>query len=687
MTLRLPKPTSVPPPDAPSTSSLGDPETHPVTVLRGIGPERACLLHRLGITTLGDLLRHAPRRHEDRSRFRTLAEIAADPDARSNPQTLRLIVLASGVKRMGHQGKTLSEVIFTEADSTRRLHARWWNLPHLARQFSPGQPWILHGKLSSVRPLTVDHPETELVEPDAPESIHMGRLVPIHPLTEGLSQRALRTWIHNALEYVHPHPAPAQDLLRPLCPPLPDLGTAFWQLHFPETTALASAAHQRLALDEAISLQSELARRRQRLQQRSAPRMTDPEATLIRPFLRNLGFKLTPDQAAVLRDIRSDLQGPIPMRRLLQGDVGCGKTVVLACAGLMAIEAGFSAVLMAPTSILAMQHARTFRQWLEPIGVPVLLHTAAERGLDAGDVTRPDPKHPFLAIGTHALLEDPVTLPNLGLVMIDEQHRFGVTQRNLLTRKGGCPHVLVTTATPIPRTLGLTLYGDLEASVIRHSPPGRGVVRTFLRTRPDLPRIHAFLATELQKGRQAYVVVPVIEDAARLELTSIRREQDALIQALPGARIEVLHGRLPETEKHEVMQRFQDQVTQVLVATPVIEVGMDVPNATLMLIHNAERFGLAQIHQLRGRIGRGGNDGTCILLVGRNGTGARERLQALAETHDGFKVAELDLKARGPGDPLGLEQSGLPNFRFLDLLTSLDLLEIARDLVNQSAGP
>ncbi len=410
---------------------------------------------------------------------------------------------------------------------------------------------------------------------------------------------------------------------------------------------------------------------------------------LIKPFLAKLEFHLTAAQTTVLGEIRRDMAGPRPMRRLLQGDVGSGKTVVAACAALMALESGTNAVLMAPTEILADQHWRNFRRWFEPLGIAVELRTGTTKtGLPAGQealaLGPPGARPAQFHVGTHALLEAGFAPEKLGLVIIDEQHKFGVAQRERLVRKGAYPHLLVMTATPIPRTLGLTLYGDLDISVITGGPPGRGRIKTFVRERESLPKVWEFTRGQLEKGRQAYVVYSRLEaEDTPAGLKAVNKEFHRLAELFAPWRAGLLHGRLGGAEKEEVMASFRANRLQVLLATSVVEVGLDVPNATVMVIENAEQFGLAQLHQLRGRIGRGAADSYCILISAGKTEEAARRLRILEQTADGFRIAEADLELRGPGEFLGRAQSGAPPLRFGDLTRDGLLIEQAREIVRE----
>jgi len=692
----------------PTNGNALNPLDTPLTQLMGVGSERASQLDRLGLRTVGDLLGHRPRRYEDRRHFLNIGSLR-----RGVAATVRGRIVAQGVKGYS-RNRALFEFILE--DGTGRLHCRWWNMPFMARYFSVGDEVMVYGKVSEFKPMTMDHPETEVVETGEERLIHLDRIVPIYPLTEGLPQRWLRALVWRVIESFargisDPWSAPlmksagwrrirlgwlAQQATssssppQPIRPPasdspgpapakprfLPALDVAYRWLHFPETLDRPELARQRLAMEELIDLQVRMRRRRLRLQAAAPLAVCQGDNHLIRPFLARLGFTLTPAQTAVLKEIRRDLGGPHPMRRLLQGDVGSGKTVVAACSVLMALESGCNATLMAPTEILAEQHFKLFSRWFTPLGLQVELHT--------GSTKTPkivSPAGPTLAIGTHALIEPRFSLDRLGLVVIDEQHKFGVAQREALLRKGRYPHLLVMTATPIPRTLGLTLYGDLDISVIVQPPPGRGALRTFIRGPDDLPRVNTFIKSKIAEGRQVYIILPRVEesDLAR-GIRAVKEEFARLSGEFAPARVGLLHGRLRPEEKERAMEDFRRNQVQILLATTVVEVGVDVPNATVMLIYNAEQYGLAQLHQLRGRIGRGPCQSFCILLTSSGAPEERQRLAILEQTNDGFRIAEEDLRLRGPGELLGRDQSGLPEFRFANLATDSCLVECARSI-------
>ncbi len=659
----------------PPTNSPPSPLAQPVEVLRGVGPDRQALLARLGLVTVQDLLLHRPRRYEDRRHLRSIAEMRLDEAA-----TTRGRIVALGLKRYRGGEKSVFEIILE--DGTGRLHCRWWNLPFMKKYFASGDEVFVYGKLNSVKPRAIDHPETEVVENGGESLIHINRIAPIYPLTEGLPQRWLRALIWRTLgqfegDLAEPWPKLALK-------DFPARANAFRMIHFPETAGDIELARRRLALDEFIELQCAIRARRRKFEARARGLPCAGNNRLMKPFLAQLGFTLTAGQTRVLRELRRDLGGAHPMRRLLQGDVGSGKTVVAACCALMALESSYQVAVMAPTEILAEQHFQTFKRWFEPLGVEVQLQTGSHKE------RRPQPTDPLpgssvppppaVVIGTHALIEAGFAMERLGLVIIDEQHKFGVAQREQLLRKGGYPHLLVMTATPIPRTLGLTMYGELDVSVIDELPPGRGRLQTFVRAGDELGKVWDFIRGKLAEGRQAYVVHPRIEEAGAAGLKAVTREFEHLKNALAPAAVGMLHGRLKSAEKERVMAAFRANTVNVLLATPLIEVGVDVPNATVMLIENAEQFGLAQLHQLRGRIGRGAHDSYCILAASTKKPESRQKLKVLEETSDGFRIAEADLKLRGPGELLGRQQSGLPGFRFGDLANDLELINLAREL-------
>ena len=642
--------------------------TAPLASIRGVGPERAAQLTRLNLEHIGDLLLHRPRRYEDRRHMQTICDWP--------PGTTGLTrghIVAAGIKRMRQRRQSLFECIVE--DGTGRLHCRWWNLPYLKNQLHVDDELLIYGKLTGAKQKAVDHPEIEKVDADGgagadgDPQIHLKRIVPIYPLTDGLPQRWLRSLTWRLLETY-------QSQIPELWPEpaVPARADAIRSVHFPISLDEVESTRARLALDELLELQVEIQRRRHLLWQRTRCVPCGGDNRHVKPFLKGLPFKLTESQTTVLRQIRGDLSGQIPMRRLLQGDVGSGKTVVSACAMLMAIESGACAVLMAPTEVLAEQHYKTFSNWLKPLHLNASLVTSGQRDDTATSGVDPD-----VIIGTHALLHDGMPAQRVGLVIIDEQHKFGVTQRDQLVQKGNHPHLLVMTATPIPRTLGLTLYGDLDLSVMDRPPADRAPVRTYIRTQASLPKVWKFVATELAAGRQAFIIYPRVDESGQDGLKGVTAEWEHLRAKFSAFQVGLVHGRLPRETRERVMDGFRGNEIQALVATTVVEVGVDVPNATVMVIENAEQFGLAQLHQLRGRIGRGPHPSTCILIANDRTAQSRQRLRAIAATSDGFELAEADLQLRGPGEFLGQQQSGLPSFRFTDLTRDHALAERARD--------
>jgi ATP-dependent DNA helicase RecG len=560
---------------------------------------------------------------------------------------------------------------------TATLFGRGW----LTRVLQRGQRIILHGKGARFKDkITLQVQDWELVESGDDEPIHAGALVPVYSTTEGLPQRALRSLLWRLVEAHAAEVAETlPDALRRRRDLLP-LAAALRAAHFPHAEAERQAALGRLAYEDFLLLQLGLAILRSRTTRARGIAMSAPGA-LVGRLRAALPWTLTGAQERVWTEIRADMATPHPMHRLLQGDVGSGKTIVAAMGVLTAVEAGYQAAVMAPTEILAEQHFMTLSRLLEPLGVPVTLLTSAlrtrERGarraaLSAGEIG--------CAIGTHALVQERVEFRRLGLVVVDEQHRFGVAQRARLKAKGEQPDVLVMTATPIPRTLALTVYGDLDVSVLDELPPGRKPIVTAARTESRRPQIYAFLREQVTAGRQIYVVYPLIEESELIDLkaaTDMARHLQK--EVFPDLVVGLLHGRLSFEDKDAIMQRFKAGEIHVLVSTTVIEVGIDVANASVMLIEHAERFGLSQLHQLRGRVGRGPWKSYCILLTGgKLGEDAQRRVQAMVETNDGFRIAEVDLQLRGPGEFFGTRQSGLPEFRVADLLRVAALLDEAR---------
>ena len=578
-------------------------------------------------------------------------------------------------------GRSRAPLVVMLRDESGYAQASWFHGAYLARVFTRGQRLVLHGRVTRFKgAIVIQQPDYEIVESDDDERLHTGRLVPVYSLTEGLPQRPLRTLMWRIVDtFARDVPEALPEAVRERRR-LVALPQALSDCHFPGTEAALATARRRLAFDDFLLLQLGLAILRSRTTRARGVQMS-PRGQQVARLRASLPWPLTRAQERVWDEIRRDMAAPHPMHRLLQGDVGSGKTIVAALAVLTAVEAGYQAAVMAPTEILAEQHFMTFRQLLEPLGVPVILLTASlkprERaarraGLAAGEAP--------CVVGTHALVQEGVEFRRLGLAVVDEQHRFGVEQRARLRGKGEHPDLLVMTATPIPRTLALTLYGDLEVSVLDELPPGRRPVVTAARTESKRREIYTFLRDEIARGRQAYVVYPLVEESEALDLKAATDMARHLAEdVFPDLHVGLIHGRLGFEEKDEVMRRFKAREIHILVSTTVIEVGIDVANASVMLVEHAERFGLSQLHQLRGRVGRGPWKSVCILLTsGRLTEEAQQRIAAMVSTNDGFRIAEVDLELRGPGEFFGTRQSGLPEFRTADLLRDAALLEEAR---------
>ncbi len=645
-----------------------------VQFLPGVGPQRAMAFERLGIVSIEHLLRHYPREWLDASRFVAVKDL--------KPGALLTVVgqvkHAAALRTRGGRG----DFAATIADDTGTVGCYFFGQSFLARTLTPGVRVVVSGEYDAIdRRFT--NPLFEVVEGELEQLLHAGRLVPVHALTKGVTARGMRAAVGHALEAVADQvadPVPPEVLAARGMGPL---GAALRAIHFPESAAALDQARRRLAFEELFQLQMVMELRRRVLAEEGEALVLRASGALATRVRETLPFTLTDDQAAAVADVTADLGKPRPMHRLVIGDVGSGKTVVALLAAAHALEAGHQVAFMAPTEVLARQHALTLSRFATPAGIEVATltgaSTAAQRRLLAARLAAGEP---LLVVGTHALLEDKVKMPTLALTIVDEQHRFGVKQRAELAKKGVLPHVLVLTATPIPRTLQLAWFGDLDVSVIRARPAGRGRLVTRVTGEEKFPQVIDFMAKELAAGRQAYVVVPAIEEGGRLEVRAAESEVGRLREhpLLAKYRIELLHGRMKSDEKLEVMRAFKDGEAQVLVATTVIEVGVDVPNATLMVVENAERFGLTQLHQLRGRVGRGEHRSVCVFVGGPLLTpSGRERLEVMRTTEDGFALAEADMRLRGPGEVWGTRQSGLPRLKVANLWRDEALLMDARE--------
>ncbi len=680
--------------DAPAQRPTGSlTPSSPVTRLPGVGKSAAERLEKLGVATAGDAVFLFPRRFNDFTDVRKIRDLRPG----SQPQTVVGTVFSVSEARFGKRVRGAQAVI---TDGSGLLKAMWWNMPYVARGLPEGAQVVLSGRVRDYRGrLQMENPEYEVFDE---ETMAAGRMVPVYPATSGLGQRTIRRAVKAAVDALAAavnDPIPEAARREGGLPPIAD---AIRQYHYPESTAHAEQARQRLALGEFVAVQAAVLMRRAEWQEdNDAPSLSlegEREG-----FLRSLPFGLTRAQQRCIDEIDRDLRGPHPMLRLLQGDVGSGKTVVAFSAMLAAVRSGYQAALMAPTEILAEQHYRSLSRLLGGqelsalagvfapawLGRPlrVLLLTGS---LSAGQKQqiRADAAHggADIIIGTHALLEDDVAIPRLGLAVVDEQHRFGVLQRARLRQKGLNPHLLVMTATPIPRTLALTVYGDLEVSTIDEMPPGRKPIKTRWYQPHERDDAYAFIRKHLDAGEQAYVICPLVEESETLDVRSAEEEFEHLRHGpLRGYSLELLHGRMTARVKDEVMGRFARGEAQALVSTSVIEVGIDVPNATVIVIEGAERFGLSQLHQFRGRVGRSEKQSYCLLFSSEEDPGpeARERLEAMCDTTDGFELAEVDLRMRGEGETWGRLQSGTNTMLRVARLTDREILLRAREIATR----
>lgn len=645
------------------------------------GLERKALkaLENLGIQTVGDLICHYPRRYEDRTRFDGF------PNQPSSENIcIRGTVTDTSLRFAGRRRFFEMRVEDLDAALTAVITCRWFNVPYMHKVFAAEQVVVLYGKpkLSGKR-LVMDHPEYEIIDEDFKGELaspHVERITPIYPLSSGVSQLVLRGTVYQILEQLFDETLP--DLLPEEIVPGWCRARAVRAAHFPDNMEELQAARRYLALEEFTALQLKVIVQRRDYASRGGKAHCG-SGELLEKFLESLHFDPTGAQRRSIEEIHSDLASGHPMNRLLQGDVGSGKTLVAIAAMLLVIEDGYQAALMAPTQILAEQHYLVLQQWLEPLGIRVGLRTASRKE-DGFLPLMSGGTEAQILVGTHALIANQSELSNLGLAIIDEQHKFGVAQRGKLIQQGDMPDVLVMTATPIPRTLTLTVYGDLDVSVVDEMPAGRGTIVTGVRDLKKTEEAATFIREHLEQGRQAYIVYPLIEESEKLKSLAATVEYEKWEKRFKGFRCGLLHGRLSGEEKEQVMSEFRSGKIQVLISTTVIEVGVDVPNATMMLVFNAERFGLAQLHQLRGRIGRGGHKSYCILMVDlKKSVDAAEKLRVLEETCDGFRIAEEDLKLRGPGEVLGTAQSGMPDLKLGDLVTDVELVREARALAEK----
>lgn len=659
----------------------------PVQFCRNVGPKRAQALKRLGIETVFDALMHLPWRYEDRGNLKKISRISF-----GSYETVSGKVVSAEVVRSKRKRIDIFEL--TVSDGTGFLLASWFKQAFMKKNFMIGQKVILSGSVKS-NPYRggiaqMDNPEYEIMEENGPDDlIHTGRIVPVYRTTAGLSVRQIRRMIKDILDSCGgaiPDPMP-EHIIRKYS--LMSFAEAVAEVHFParekDISVLnrgMSPAHRRLCFDELFALELGLALKKSELSVHKKGIAFSSSGRLEEALRKGLPFALTRAQERVIKEIKNDMAAERPMNRLLQGDVGSGKTVVAAIACLTAVESGFQATVMAPTEILAEQHYKNITDMVVPLGVRVCALTGGLKKKEKKSVlSEIEDGTAHIVVGTHALIEEDVKFHRLGIVVIDEQHRFGVLQRSALTSKGYEPDVLVMTATPIPRTLALTVYGDLDVSVLDEMPAGRSPVMTKLYFEPQRGEAYRFIESELKRGRQAYVVYPLVEETEKGDLKAATEMAAHLERyVFRSWKVGLLHGRMKSEEKESVMASFKSGDLNILVSTTVIEVGVDVPNATVMVIEHPERFGLAQLHQLRGRVGRGADQSYCLLMGPKMfSEESRSRLMAFVRTTDGFRIAEEDLRLRGPGEFFGTRQSGLPDLRAANIIRDADLLEKARE--------
>jgi len=642
--------------------------------IKGVGPDRLKLLKRLGISTIRDSLRYFPARYEDRSNIKTISELKPDIY-----QTTKGKVVSSSIFRT-RSAMTIFQLIVS--DGTARLYCLWFRQPYMKKYFKENDIIILYGKIQKTTKLQVIHPEYEIIRDEArqEDAVHTGRIVPIYPLASGVNQRSLRRIIKNSVEQYASYADGILPVRIQAKHKLLDICLAIRNIHFPENENQRERARKRLVFDEFFLLQLALAIKRYRLKNIPNGKAHMVAQEREEEFFKALPFKLTGAQKRVIEDIKADMKNPRAMYRLIQGEVGSGKTLISAYGFFLTVTNNHQGAIMVPTEILARQHYLVFCGLFASLGIRVALLVNGMKKKEKEDTLQSIASGSVdIVVGTHTLIQKKIEFKDLGLLVIDEQHKFGVEQRGALKIKAKNYDMLIMTATPIPRTMAMTLYGDMDISIVDELPQGKRDVKTLWIDNSRINEVYAFVREQLKEKKQAYIIYPVIDESSALKSEGAAKMHKKLQNDIfRDFKVGLIHGRLDDNEKHDIMKDFKKREIDLLVATTIVEVGIDISNASVMVIENAERFGLSQLHQLRGRIGRGKGPSYCLLVSDARTEEARQRLEAIANTEDGFKVAQEDLNIRGPGELFGKRQHGLPELALGNLLSDVDILEEAR---------